>query len=140
MIRDDWKLVASSRGTSLFNVGKDKSESNELSSINTDIADEMYNALTTFQQTVRNDGPGLAAAAKSNPKTEPDGEGSELASFELTGDVEFGLLGDQRVVSAGKGLRFHSAIDKNNDGKQFALASKWVDDVSTDKGLSLIHI
>ena len=134
MIRDDWKLVASSRGTSLFNVGKDKSESNELSSINTDIADEMYNALTTFQQTVRNDGPGLAAAAKSNPKTEPGGEGSELASFELTGDVEFGLLGDQRVVSAGKGLRFHSAIDKNNDGKQFALASKWVDDVSTDKG------
>lgn len=138
MIRDDWKLVSSSRGeTSLFNLRNDQSESREVGSANSEVAAKMLAALTAFEQTIKEDGPGLAAASNVTLVSKNDSaptEGAALANLELLGDVEYGLLGDTRVISAGKGLRFFSAIDKNNDGKQSGLASKWVDGISTEKG------
>ena len=146
LIKGDWKVINSDRGsTTLFNLQADIAEKNDLSSAESVMASQMMGVLARFQDDLKTDEVGLAAlsrpadtahSTKSNGTGDsPDiKEGQDLANFELEGDVEFSILGDQRVESSGLGLRLLSGVDKNGDQKHSGSAAKWVDDISADKG------
>lgn len=145
IIKDDWKLIESADGnTELYNLNSDSIESNDLKHSQPNIASELTAALADFKQRVVADQPAatsMVAASKpiaklvsSKPNTaqEEEEEGAELSAAQLTGDAVYGVLGDKKIESNGKGVRLLSAVDQNADKQLSGSAAIKSTDVSPE--------
>lgn len=135
LIRDRWKLIQTASGeTRLYDLFADPSEADNVASSHPKTTADLARALTDFRQNLdRTNAQSASTIASTTASGQGVREGSDFATFELDGDVQFSLLGDERVESAGKGLRLTSGKDLNGDGSHSGNASTWVDDVSDRK-------
>lgn len=141
IIKDDWKLIESANGnTELFNLKSDSIESNDLKNSQPKIASELKAALAEFKRCVVADQPAatsMVAASKlnatlaSSTSGNSQEEGAKLSAAELTGDAIYGVLGDKKVESNGRGVRLLSAVDKNTDKQLAGEAAMKSTDVSS---------
>ena len=120
LITDRWKLIAHQSGNiELFDLNADIGETKNMSSQLPAVAIRLSEQLNTFKHKIAADQPVVFASAgkaAAPSQTQPtDGEGSKLAAAKLSGDAQFGPLGDRRVESNGNGIRLLSAGDLNGD-------------------------
>ncbi|MFK7777858.1 MAG: YHYH protein, partial [Gimesia sp.] len=115
IIKDDWKLFQPVNGNpELYNLRSDISETNNLASKQPTIVYHLVSELAQFKQLVARDLP-VKEIRKSRVKKEKTQEGEVLAIADCKGDSVYGVLGDQRVESNGRGLRLLSGEDLNQD-------------------------
>ena len=139
LIMDDWKLVESESGVELYNLKTDALEANNVAASQSAIANRMTTELDMFKLAVANDLPAsfgkisTTSSVSENSSAATDGEGSVLSTATLTGDVVFGVLGDSRVESNGRGVRLLSAVDKNGDKRFAGEASTITKNVNPEK-------
>ena len=121
LIQDDWKIVESANGVELFNLKTDAAEAKNLAALKPDILAQLTAELGEFKRRVASDQPvsfgKVADSSQTTSKTNNDGEGAALSSATLVGDAVYGVLGDVRVESNGRGVRLMSAIDPNADNQ-----------------------
>ncbi|TWT80446.1 Arylsulfatase [Planctomycetes bacterium CA13] len=145
IIRDDWKLIQfAGGGTELFNLRTDPTEAKNVADSEQKVASQLLSKLTQYQVIVQTDGPATEVfetlvAERATPKvlantaTEDLQEGESLATASIIGDAKYGVLGDPRVESNGRGLRLLSSQDTDGNGVLAGEASLTSNDVSPDQ-------
>ncbi|TWU59263.1 Arylsulfatase [Rubripirellula tenax] len=145
IIRDDWKLIQfAGGGTELFNLRSDPTEAKNVADSEPKVASQMLSTLTQYKVIVRTDGPSEDAVktlvaergttrGSAATATEDLQEGESLSAAAITGDAKFGVLGDPRVESNGRGIRLLSSEDFDGNGAFAGEASLTSNDVSPDQ-------
>tara|TARA_R110002049_G_scaffold72490_7_gene187550 strand:+ start:130269 stop:133124 length:2856 start_codon:yes stop_codon:yes gene_type:complete len=148
IIRNDWKLIQfADGGTELFNLRTDSMESNNVVESEPKVASQLLSKLTQYQVIVQTDGPAPATGDGSDARQSSVGgrhtlavssaqdiqEGESLATATLTGDAMYGVLGDPRIESNGRGIRLLSGRDVDGNGTLAGEASFTSDDVSAEQ-------
>ena len=130
LIQNDWKLISSSGAESeLYNLADDASETKNLADTHAEVVRMLTRELLSFRSAVSQDVPFVSEVAKTlvsergeakvltaSPAAGSLQEGESLAAAKLLGDVKYGLLGDRRTESNGRGLQLTSGEDVNGDG------------------------
>ncbi|WP_372896821.1 sulfatase-like hydrolase/transferase [Stieleria sp.] len=148
IIRDDWKLIQfADGGTELFNLRTDPTEAKNVADAEQQVASQLQSTLAQYQVIVQTDGPAppsgdsrsvgrdvvsrrhtLAATTAQDLQ-----EGESLAAATIVGDATYGVLGDRRVESNGRGIRLFSGKDTDGNGTLAGEASLVSDDLSPDQ-------
>ena len=129
IFQGDWKLIQSARGGSqLYNLLSDQTESKDLSGINLAKTNELSRSLKRNLQCVANDTKFVSdsSPARTAPRDTANiltasasgdlQEGEALSKATIKGDIAYGVLGDPRVESNGRGLRLLSGQDLDKNG------------------------
>lgn len=137
IIRDDWKLIQfADGGTELFNLRTDPTESKNVADDEPKVASQLQSKLTQYQVIVQTDGPAPSSADRSDPRQSVESdlqEGELLAAATVIGDAKYGVLGDPRVESNGRGVRLLSSEDLDGNGTFAGEVSLVSDEVSADQ-------
>ncbi|SMP71334.1 Arylsulfatase A [Neorhodopirellula lusitana] len=145
IIRDDWKLIQLDEGnTELYNLQSDRSEAKNLAQTEAKTASQLLSKLAQYKVVVKTDGPATDVfetfvADRDTTKVltaSPTGnlqEGESLARATLRGDVKYGVLGDPRTESNGRGVRLLSGEDSDGNGTFAGEASLTSTEVSPDQ-------
>ncbi|MEM8668027.1 MAG: sulfatase-like hydrolase/transferase [Planctomycetota bacterium] len=118
--QDNWKLIETTGGIELYDITSDPTEQRNLAQERRAIASQLMGDLSEFKKRVAADEAvssevdateNKLVAAKSDVVM----EGTSLASATLTGDADYGMLGNRLTESNGKGIRLKSAGDHDGD-------------------------
>ncbi|QDT05053.1 Arylsulfatase [Rubripirellula lacrimiformis] len=145
IIRDDWKLIRFADGAAeLYNLRSDPKEEHDVAKSESKTASELLSTLTRYKVIVQTDGP--ASEVLRTPGTVRDTrrtlvatptesmqEGELLGGADLRGDAKYGVLGDPRTESNGRGVRLLSGEDLDQNGAFAGEASLISTEVSADQ-------
>ncbi|QDV23224.1 sulfatase-like hydrolase/transferase [Aureliella helgolandensis] len=138
IIRDDWKLIQLADGsTELYNLRSDPTEAKDLADSEAKLVSQLLSQLAQYKVVVQTDGPvppsGDGSYARQSvasgrhtlavTATQHLQEGESLATATLRGDAKYGVLGDPRVESNGRGVRLLSGEDFDGNGTYAGEAS-----------------
>ncbi|KLU06731.1 Choline-sulfatase [Rhodopirellula islandica] len=145
LLQDDWKLIQFATGeTELFHLRTDPTESQNRADSDPQVASQLRSKLAQYQGIVQTDAP--SQAANPSPAAEHDTtkvliatatedlqEGESLSTATILGDAKYGVLGDPRVESNGRGIRLLSSEDVDGNGIFASEVSLTSDEVSADQ-------
>ncbi|WP_144058661.1 sulfatase-like hydrolase/transferase [Rhodopirellula sp. SWK7] len=120
IIRDDWKLIQFADGkTELYNLRSDPTEAKDLANSKTNVASQLLSKLAQYKVIVQTDSPVPTSddGGHARHSVEADlQEGESLATATIIGDAKYGVLGDPRTESNGRGVRLLSGedVDRNS--------------------------
>ncbi|MCM2370298.1 sulfatase-like hydrolase/transferase [Aporhodopirellula aestuarii] len=120
IVRDDWKLIQFADGkTELYNLQSDVAEEKNLADSKANVVSQLRSKLAQYQVVVQTDGPvppsGDGSYARQSVEADLQ-EGESLAMATLRGDAKYGVLGDPRTESNGRGVRLLSGEDADSNG------------------------
>lgn len=129
IIGDNWKLIQfADGGSELYDLRTDPNETMDLANSKRNVASQLLSQLSEYQEAVRQDRsatgifkPFVDTSLVNNitvttPANSEPQEGESLSRAGLKGDAKYGVLGDPRVESNGRGVRLLSGEDADGNG------------------------